>query len=312
MEIDIALVGVLGHRVDLAGSVVVGHENIVVDLEIATLVHDLDAIEISVGNDAVTDHEMSFDIAVDSPSLLGGATDFSSCGRLADHKFAAGKATFGSTCDRIVRFSGAIQSLLTHVDRETVDHDCLGAAAGNIDVDPRLGTVLGHMAGICLDISLVDVRIPLREILIVTAHQGDIFLYVDESLVESSSIVTGGYADHITVTCLIKSLLDILIRSLGRLTVVLVGSGRGNIPCGTVTGFRSTTPAFRNIRGRSVGFLGRGLISGILSTLLNGFASLVKSIVNCPVGTHLDLGLGSVLGAAGNVIEDLRGSDLSC
>ena len=81
------------------------------------------------------------------------------------------------------------------------------------------------MARVGLDVGLVNVRIPLGEVLVIATDQGDVFRYIDESLIKSAGVVTCGNTNHITVSGLIKCLLDILVRGLGRPSVVLVGSG---------------------------------------------------------------------------------------
>ena len=81
---------------------------------------------------------MSLDMPVDSPTFLRCSTYLSGRGRLAYHKLAAGEATLGSTGDRVSGIRGAIKRLFTHINRETVNHDSLGPASGNLDVDRGL------------------------------------------------------------------------------------------------------------------------------------------------------------------------------
>ena len=165
---------------------------------------------------------MSLDMPVNSPTLLCGSTNLGGRGRLANHKLATGEATLGSTGDRVCGIRGAIKRLLTHINRETINHDSLGPASRNLDVDSGLGAVLRNMARVSLNVSLIDIRIPLGEVLAVTSHKRHIFGDVYETLIESASIVAGGHADHVTVSGLVKGLLDILVRSLRRPSVILV------------------------------------------------------------------------------------------
>ena len=222
MEIQRAEIVVRIHSADFTGRHAVGHEDIVIDIVMSCDAAHLDGEMVSVHECTVTDGHLALNLAAEKRLSDRGTSDFRNRWILSLDEETACLATLRRTRARIVRCIAAITVVLALVECYTVNEDSSIALASHIDLKAGMAAACAYLSCSRTYGANVFYRISLAEIALPAAHEREILLHFDVTLVEFAEIIAFGNVNGRSLFGKVNCLLEVLHRRLRRGGVIAV------------------------------------------------------------------------------------------